>query len=70
MKEGQGIKPCLEGGNRMYIPFNKQKQKKYYGGLFRKFLSWNLDELELSEEEKQEIIEVFEAFICALKTCK
>ncbi len=54
----------------MYIPFNKQKQKTYYGGLFKKFLSWNLDELELLEEEKQEIIEVFTSFIEALNKCK
>ena len=54
----------------MYIPFNKQKQKSYYGGLFRKFLAWNMDETELSQEEKQEIIEVFQAFITALKNCK
>lgn len=54
----------------MYIPFNKHKQKQYYGGLFKKFLSWNLDELELSEEEKAEIIEVFQAFIEALKKCE
>jgi len=54
----------------MYIPFDKAKQKKYYGGLFKKFLSWNMDEIELSEEEKQEIIEVFQAFVTALKTYK
>lgn len=54
----------------MYIPFNKAKQKKYYTGLFRKFLSWNMDELELTAEEKQEIIENFEAFVTALKECK
>lgn len=57
-------------GIYMYIPFNKQKQKKYYGGLFKKFLAWNLDEIELTEEEKQEIIEVFQAFIQALKHYK
>ncbi len=62
--------PCLEGGNKVYIPFNKQKQKTYYGGLFKKFIAWNLDEIELSEEEKQEIIEVFQAFIEALKKCE
>lgn len=54
----------------MYIPFNKEKQKKYYGGLFRKFLSWNLDETEITEEEREEIIEVFQAFIQALKLYK
>ena len=54
----------------MYIPFNKQKQKSYYGGLFKKFLAWNMDEEELSDEEKQEIIEVFQAFIQALKQYK
>lgn len=54
----------------MYIPFNKQKQKSYYGGLFKKFMLWNMDELELTDEEKQEIIEVFEAFVEALKTYK
>jgi CRISPR/Cas system CSM-associated protein Csm2 small subunit len=54
----------------MYIPWNKEKQKKYYGSLFKKFLSWNMDELELSNEEKQEIIEVFQAFVEALKLYK
>jgi len=54
----------------MYIPFNKAKQKKYYGSLFKKFLSWNMDELELTGEEKQEITEVFQAFIEALKKCE
>ncbi len=51
----------------MYIPFDRAKQKKYYGGLFRKFLAWNMDEEELTQEEKDEIIEVFQAFIEALK---
>lgn len=55
---------------KMYIPFNKQKQKKYYGGLFKKFMLWNMDEEELTEEEKHEIIEVFQAFIEALKLYK
>mgnify|MGYP001148732575 CR=1 FL=1 len=54
----------------MYIPFNKQEQKRYYGGLFKRFILWNLDELELSAEEKEEIIEVFQAFIDALKLYK
>jgi len=54
----------------MYIPFNKAKQRRYYGGLFRKFLSWNMDEIELNQDEKQEIIEVFQAFIEALRQCK
>jgi len=39
----------------MYIPFNRAKQRRYYTGLFRKFLSWNMDETELTAEEKQEI---------------
>ncbi len=54
----------------MYIPFNRAKQRRYYTGLFRKFLSWNMDELELTAEEKQEITEVFQAFIEALEKCK
>jgi|GEM_PF-3042417 hypothetical protein len=54
----------------MYIPFNKAKQKKYYGNLFKKFLAWNMDELELNQDEKQEITEVFQAFIEALQKCK
>jgi len=55
---------------KMYIPWNKQKQKRYYGGLFKKFLAWNMDEEELTDEEKEEIIEVFKAFITALETYK
>jgi hypothetical protein len=60
----------VEEESKMYIPFNKKEQKRYYGSLFRKFISWNLDETELSEEEKSEIIEVFTAFIEALKKYK
>lgn len=54
----------------MYIPFNRAKQRRYYTGLFRKFLSWNMDEIELTDFEKQEITEVFQAFIEALRKCK
>ncbi len=54
----------------MYIPFNRAKQKKYYTGLFKKFLSWNMDEIELNQEEKQEMTEVFQAFIEALRKCE
>lgn len=54
----------------MYIPFNKAKQKKYYGSLFKKFLSWNMEEADLNQDEKQEIIEVFRAFIDALEKYK
>jgi len=54
----------------MYIPFNKTEQKRHYTGLFKKFLFWNMDVIELNQEEKEEIIEVFQAFIEALKKCK
>ncbi len=54
----------------MYIPYSKANQKKYYGNLFKKFLSWNMEEADLNPDEKQEIIEVFKAFIDALETYK
>mgnify|MGYP001324457106 CR=1 FL=1 len=54
----------------MYVPFDKQKQKRFYGDLHQRFLAWNCDEIEITSEERQELIALFQAHIEALKTCK